>query len=133
MSAELPKWAEDEINSINDSSFKVVEVWKGTGYFLDIDEKNRKADVQFYEKLPHGKHIVTIDVPEGIRMGDFMKGFVYGYKVRILKAPFSSRLTEFLREALSVEMDGIYRFELESLQLLDVETDLAGSQDLFEE
>jgi len=127
VSSELPKWAEDEINSITDSSFKQVETWEGTGYFLDIDEKNRKADVQFYEKLPVGKHIITIDIPKSIKIDDLMKGFVYGYKVKVLKAPLSKKLVTFLKENLNLDMDGIYRFELESLQLLDVESDLAPS------
>jgi len=125
VSSELPKWAEDEINSITDSSFKQVETWEGTGYFLDIDEKNRKADVQFYEKLPVGKHIVTLDIPKSIKINDLTKGFVYGYKVKVLKAPLSKKLVTFLKENLDIDMDGIYKFELESLQLLDVESDLA--------
>jgi hypothetical protein len=124
VSSELPKWAEDEINSITDSSFKHVETWEGTGYFLDIDEKNGRADVQFYEKLPVGKHIVTLNIPKSIKIADLMKGFVYGYKVKILKAPLSEKLVKFLKENLNIDMDGIYQFELESLQLLDVESDL---------
>ena len=125
MSSELPKWAEDEINSITSSSFKLVESWEGTGYFLELDEKDRKADVQFYEKLPIGKHIVTVSIPKSVNMNDLMKGFVYGYRVKILKAPLSDKLIKFLKESLNIDMDGIYQFELESLQLLDVESDLA--------
>ena len=125
MSTELPNWAEDEINSITASLFKHVESYEGTGYFLELDEENRKADIQFYEKLPVGKHIVTVSIPKSIKMGDLMKGFVYGYRVKILKAPLSDKLVKFLKENLNMDMDGIYQFELESLQLLDVESDLA--------
>jgi len=125
MSTELPKWAEEEINLITASSFKQLESYEGTGYFLELDEENRKADVQFYEKLPVGKHIVTVSIPNSIKMGDLMKGFVYGYKVKILKAPLSDKLVKFLKENLNIDMDGIYQFELETLQLLDVESDLA--------
>jgi len=125
LSTELPKWAEDEINSITASSFKHMESYEGTGYFLELDEENRKADIQFYEKLPVGKHIVTVSIPKSMKMGDLMKGFVYGYKVKILKAPLSDKLVKFLKENLNMDMDGIYQFDLESLQLLDVESDLA--------
>jgi len=125
VNSELPKWAEDEINSITNASFKHAETWEGTGYFLDIDEKNRKADVQFYEKMPVGKHIVTLNIQKSIKIADLMKGFVYGYKVRILKSPLSNQLVKFLKENLNIEMDGVYQFELESLQLLDVESDLS--------
>ncbi|MFQ5920821.1 MAG: hypothetical protein ACE5JV_02255 [Nitrososphaerales archaeon] len=127
MSGELPKWAEEEINSIKESSFKLGEAWEGTGYFLDIDEKKRTADIQFYEKLPVGKHIVTVEIPGGVKIEDFMKGLVYAYKVKVLKAPLSEKLVKFLQDNLSMSMDAIYRFQLESLQLLDVESDLAPS------
>ncbi|RMF29436.1 MAG: hypothetical protein D6752_06015 [Candidatus Nitrosothermus koennekii] len=119
MSEELPKWAEDEINSITEESFKVVDRWEGTGYFLDIDEKNRRVDIQFYEKLPIGKHIITVEVPEDIDISKFMKGFVYMYKVKVLKADFSEKLTKYLKENLNLNMDGVYRFVLESLEMLD--------------
>ncbi|MFQ5969123.1 MAG: hypothetical protein ACE5J2_01325 [Nitrososphaerales archaeon] len=125
MSTELPKWAEDEINSITSSSFKQMDIWEGTGYFLEIDEKKHKADVQFYEKLPIGKYIISVTLSRSINVNDLMKGFVYNYKVKVLKAALSEKLTEYLKENLKIEMDGVYQFELESLQLLDVESDLA--------
>ncbi len=130
MSEELPKWAEDEINAINEESFRIIDRWEGTGYFLDIDEKNRKADIQFYEKLPIGKHIITVEVPANIDISKFMKGFVYMYKVNVLKADFSEKLTKYLKENLNVSMDGVYRFVLDSLELLeDVGSDIESEQE----
>jgi hypothetical protein len=117
--SELPKWAEDEINSITENSFKVIDRWEGSGYFLDIDERNRKADIQFYEKLPIGKHIITIDIPTSIDMSKFMKGFVYLYKVDVLKAEISDKLQKYLKDTFNVDMNGVYRFVLASLELLD--------------
>lgn len=127
MSSELPKWAEDEINSIKDSSFKPLDAWEGTGYFLDIDEENRKADVQFYEKVPVGKHIVTASIPNSIKIDELMKGFVYAYKLKVLKAPLSDKLVKYLKENLNMDMDGVYQFEIESLEMLDVDAGLASS------
>jgi hypothetical protein len=127
MSTELPKWAEDEINSITESSFKQMDSWEGTGYFLDIDEKNRKADIQFYERLPVGKHIVTANIPKNIKIDDLMKGFVYAYKLKVLKASLSDKLVKFLKESLNLDIDGIYQFEIESLEMLDVDAGLAPS------
>ena len=75
--------------------------------------------------MPVGKHIVTLNIQKSIKIADLMKGFVYGYKVRILKSPLSNQLVKFLKENLNIEMDGVYQFELESLQLLDVESDLS--------
>ncbi len=129
MSEELPEWAETEINSIRDESFNVVDTWEGTGYFLDIDEKDRKVDIQFYEKLPIGRHIVTVETPDSIDMKKFMKGFVYTYKIKVLKAPFSERLTKYLKERLNLNMDGVYRFILDSYELLDDVSDTLEVQE----
>jgi hypothetical protein len=125
VSTELPKWATEEIDSITDASFKFLDTYEGTGYFLDMDEKNRKADIQFYEKLPVGKHIVTVEVPKSIKMDSLMKGFVYTYKVKILRAPLSEKLIKYLAENLNMNIKGVDRFELESCEMLeDVEADL---------
>ncbi len=117
--SELPKWAEDEINSITDSSFKIEGEWEGTGYFLDIDGKERLVDINFYEKLPNGKHIITARVSNALNMDEFRKGIVYTYRLRILKASISDRLAEYLRKNFNLNMDGVYRFELYSLEPLE--------------
>ncbi|MBE44835.1 MAG: hypothetical protein CMO16_06645, partial [Thaumarchaeota archaeon] len=98
MSNEFPEWAEKEINSITNSSFIPQDDLEGTGYFLDIDKKNRKADFQFYEKLPTGKHIVTANIPKNIKIDELMKGFVYICKLKILKASLSTKLSNYLKE-----------------------------------
>lgn len=129
MSKDLPRWAEDEINSITEESFKVIDTWQGTGYFLDIDEKARKVDIQFYERLPIGRYIITVEVPEQLDMSKFMKGFVYMYKVNVLKAEFSERLIKYLKDELNVNMDGVYRFVLAELELIDdVDEGIASSE-----
>jgi len=127
MSNEFPEWAEKEINSITNSSFIPQDDLEGTGYFLDIDKKNRKADIQFYEKLPIGKHIVTANIPKNIKIDELMKGFVYVYKLKILKASLSTKLSNYLKENLNVDMDYIYQFEVQSLEMLDVGGDLTSS------
>ena len=127
MSNEFPEWAEKEINSITNSSFIPQDDLEGTGYFLDIDKKNRKADIQFYEKLPIGKHIVTANIPKNIKIDELMKGFVYICKLKILKASLSTKLSNYLKENLNVDMDYIYQFEVQSLEMLDVGGDLTSS------
>ena len=74
----LPKWAEDEIRS---AQFGQPEVITRTGYFLDIYESDYKVDIQVYEQMPDGRTIVEgLDVPQSMKVSDFMKGFVYEYK-----------------------------------------------------
>ncbi|MCS6767961.1 MAG: hypothetical protein RMJ59_05470 [Candidatus Nitrosocaldus sp.] len=117
--SELPKWAEDEINSITDSSFRLEQEWEGTGYFLDIDGDGRLVDINFYERLPNGKHIITARVSDTLDIDGFRKGIVYTYRVRVLKAPISDRLAEYLKSNFNLHMDGVYRFELYSLEPLE--------------
>jgi hypothetical protein len=118
----LPKWAEDEIRS---AQFGQPEVITRTGYFLDIYESDYKVDIQVYEAMPDGRTIVEgLDVPKSIKISDFMKGFVYEFKVKVFTAPLTAKVVELLKTKFGLDMNAIYRFELQELQLMDVESDL---------
>ena len=121
----LPKWAEDEIKSVN---FGDPQTVSRTGYILDIYEKDFKVDIQVYEPLPDGRTIVEgLDVPMTMKISEFMKGFVYEFKIKMYKGKLSAQLADLLKSKYALEMDSIYRFEMEDLQMLDVESDVARS------
>lgn len=121
----LPKWAEDEIKSVN---FEDPQTVSRTGYILDIYEKDFKVDIQVYEPLPDGRTIVEgLDVPTNMKISEFMKGFVYEFKIKMYKGKLSSQLADLLKSKYALAMDSIYRFEMEDLQMLDVESDVAKS------
>jgi hypothetical protein len=118
----LPKWAEDEIRS---AQFGQPEVITRTGYFLDIYESDYKVDIQVYEAMPDGRTIVEgLDVPKSMKISDFMKGFVYEFKVKVFTAPLTAKVVELLKTKFELDMKAIYRFELQFLQLMDIESDL---------
>jgi hypothetical protein len=118
----LPKWAEDEIRS---AQFGQPEVITRTGYFLDIYESDSKVDIQVYEAMPDGRTIVEgLDVPKSMKISDFMKGFVYEFKVKAFTAPLTAKVVELLKTKFGLDMNAIYRFELQELLLMDVESDL---------
>ena len=122
---ELPKWAEDEIRS---APFGQPEVIIRTGYILDIYETDYKVDIQVYEPMPDGRTIVEgLDVPRSMKMSDFMKGFVYEFQIKVFMAPLSAKVVELLSTKFSLDMKAIYRFELQELQLMDVESDVTNS------
>jgi hypothetical protein len=124
----LPKWAEDEIRS---AQFGQPEVITRTGYFLDIYESDYKVDIQVYEQMPDGRTIVEgLDVPKSMKMSDFMKGFVYEYKIKVFMASLSAKAVELLKTEFDLDMKAIYRFELQELQLMDVESDLPAASSL---
>jgi hypothetical protein len=132
----LPKWAEDEIKSVK---FEDPQTVSRTGYILDIYEKDFKVDIQVYEPLPDGRTIVEgLDVPTAMKISEFMKGFVYEFKIKMYKGKLSSKLADLLKSKYALDMDSIYRFEMEDLQMLDVESDVAtgsneGSADADDE
>ena len=118
----LPKWAEDEIKSVQ---FGEPEILTRTGYILDIYENDFKIDIQLYEALPDGRTIIEgLHVPRSSKIVDFMKGVVYEFKIKMFHGSLSSKLVELLRTKFAIEMDTIYRFDLEELQMMDVESDL---------
>lgn len=118
----LPKWAEEEIKS---AQFGKPETIARTGYILDIYESDFKIDIQVYEPMPDGRSIVEgLDVPKTMKISDFMKGFVYEFKIKVFTAPLSAKVVELLKTKFGLDMKAIYRFELHELQMMDVESDL---------
>jgi len=127
----LPKWAEDEIKS---AQFGKPETIARTGYILDIYESDFKVDIQVYEPMPDGRSIVEgLDVPKTMKIADFMKGFVYEFKVNVFTAPLGAKVVELLKTKFALDMKTIYRFELYELQLMDVESDLPTASSSAEE
>jgi hypothetical protein len=122
---KLPEWAELEIKSVQFGDEQVV---KRSGYILDTYENDFKIDIQLYEPLPDKRTIVEgLDVPKSLIIGDFKKGFVYEFKIKMFKGDLSARLVEFLKTKFSLDMDAIRRFELEDLQLMEIESDVSSS------
>ena len=129
--APLPKWAEDEIKSVQ---FGDPEILTRSGYILAVYEGVYKIDLQVYEALSDGRTIIEgLDVPKNLKISDFLKGFIYEFKIKMFKGELSSKLVELLKLTYNLEMSAIYKFELEDLQLMDVESDIQASAGTDEE
>jgi len=121
----IPKWAEDEIKSVQ---FDQPENLTRTGYILDIYGTDYKIDIQLYESLPDGRNIIEgLDVPRSMKLDNFSKGYVYEFRIKMYRGPLSQKVTEFLQTKFELDMKMIYKFELEELQLMDVESDSTES------
>jgi hypothetical protein len=117
----LPEWAENEIKFAN---FQEYDTINRTGYFLDINEQKKKADIQLYEALPDGRTIIEeIEISDKIKINELMKGFVYEYKIKISKSTISEQLSELLKTKYQLDINEIYKFDLEYAQMMDVESD----------
>jgi hypothetical protein len=55
-----------------------------------------------------------------------MKGFVYEFKIKMYEGKLSSELTDLLKSKYALDMNALYRFEMENLQMLDVESDVSA-------
>lgn len=123
--ASLPNWAEDEIKSVQ---FGDPEILTRSGYILAVYEDAYKIDLQIYEALSDGRTIIEgLDVPKNLKIADFLKGSIYEFKIRMFKGELSAKLVELLKTKFNLEMSAIFRFELEDLQLMDVESDFQAS------
>lgn len=114
---DIPEWVTDEIQN---AKFKKPEELKKTGYILEFYKDDDKIDVQLYDGVEDGRHIVTMDLVKGIKIDDLLKGEVYEFVFDQHKAPLSKKVTEFLEKEKEIEMKAIYQFELKSLELMDV-------------
>jgi hypothetical protein len=68
-----------------------------------------------------------------MKISDFMKGFVYEFNVKVFTAPLSAKVVELLKSKFALEMKAIYRFELQELQMMDVESDMPTASSSDEE
>jgi hypothetical protein len=126
---EIPEWVTDEIQN---AKFKKPEELKGSGYILEFYYEDNKVDVQLYDAVEDGRHIVTMDVVKDIKIDDLLKGEVYEFIFDQHKAPISKKVSEFLEKEKEIEMKAIYQFELKSLELLDANPSKPVKEDLEE-
>ena len=114
---EIPEWVTDEIQN---AKFKKPEEMKKAGYILEFYYEDNKVDIQLYENVEDGRHIVTMDVVKDIKMDDLLKGEVYEFVFDQHKAPLSKKCSEFLEKEKEIDMKAIYQFDLKSLELMEV-------------
>ncbi|MDH3794721.1 MAG: hypothetical protein OER78_06550, partial [Nitrosopumilus sp.] len=108
---DIPDWVSDEIQN---AKFKKPEEIKKSGYILEFYYDDNKIDVQLYDAVEDGRHIVTMDVAKKIKIDDLLKGEVYEFVFDQHKAPLSKKVSEFLEKEKEIEMKAIYQFDLKS-------------------
>jgi hypothetical protein len=126
---DIPDWVSNEIQN---AKFNKPEELKLTGYILELYEGDNKIDVQLYDALEDGRHIVTMDLTKKIKISELEKGVVYEFTFDQHKAPLSKKVSEFLAKEKEIDMNAIYQFELKSLELLDVGSSETVDEDLEE-
>lgn len=115
---KFPTWLAEEISSVKMKKSNTLEL---TGYLLDINKKENKIDVQFYEQLPDGRQIATLVIGEKKMLKNLEEQHnklgeapEFNFKFIVNKASLSDKAKEYLTENYSVTLDNLYGFELES-------------------
>jgi len=126
---DIPDWVTDEIQN---AKFKKPVEMKKSGYILEFYYEDNKLDVQLYDSVEDGRHIVTMDVAKSIKIDDLLKGEVYEFTFEQHKAPLSKKVSEYLTKEKEIDMNAIYQFELKSLELVDVGSNEATNDEVEE-
>ena len=124
----IPDWVTDEIQN---AKFEKPKKLKISGYVLEMYQEDNKIDTQLYEPVEDGRQIVTMDLPEKIKILELEKGLVYEFTFEQHKAPLSKKISEFLEK--EIEMNAIYDFKLKSIKLIDERDSNQASEDKIEE
>jgi hypothetical protein len=126
---DIPDWVTDEIQN---AKFKKPVEMKKSGYILEFYYEDNKLDVQLYDSVEDGRHIVTMDVAKSIKIDDLLKGEVYEFIFEQHKAPLSKKVSEYLTKEKEMDMNAIYKFELKSLELVEVGSNEATNDEVEE-
>ena len=126
---DIPVWVTNEIQN---AKFEKPEELKRTGYILEIYDLDNKIDVQLYDPVEDGRHIVTLDLSKKIKFSDLEKGVVCEFIFDQHKAPLSKKTVEYLQKEKEIDMNAIYQFELKEMELLDVGSSESKNEDLEE-
>ncbi len=98
---DIPDWVSDEIQN---AKFEKPEELKKTGYILEFYDVDNKLDVQLYDPVEDGRHIVTMDLPKKTKIDDLVKGEVYEFVFDQHKAPISKKASEYLDKEKEIEI-----------------------------
>ena len=126
----IPDWVTDEIKN---AKFEKPKKLKISGYVLEMYQEDNKIDTQLYEPVEDGRQIVTMDLPEKIKILELEKGLVYEFTFEQHKALLSKKVSEFLEKEKEIEMNAIYDFKLKSIKLIDEGSSNQAWEDKIEE
>ena len=115
---DIPEWVSNEIQN---AKFGKPKNLKNSGYILEIYKDDNKIDVQLYDQVEDGRHIVTMDLSKGIDIGKLEKGIICEFKFAQLKSELSKKVSEYLAKEKEIEMNAIYQFELKSFDVIDAD------------
>ena len=111
----IPEDINAELTSPNFGKSKLLT---NTGYVLDVNENDKKIDIQLYEPIAGTTILEGLDLSKNIKLNDLEKGIVCEFKLDELKAPLSKKTVEYLGEQ-GITLKELVRYELKEFKVID--------------
>ena len=111
----IPEDINAELTSPNFGKSKLLT---NTGYILDVNEKDKKIDIQLYEPIAGTTILEGLDLSKNIKLNDLEKGIVCEFKLDELKASLSKKTVEYLSEQ-GITLKELVRYELKEFKVID--------------
>ncbi len=109
----------EDINAeLASPNFGKSKLFTNTGYVLDVNEKDKKIDIQLYEPIAGTTILEGLDLSKNIKLNDLEKGIVCEFKLDELKASLSKKTVEYLSEQ-GITLKELVRYELKEFKVID--------------
>ena len=118
MATKKDKIPEDIDNELKSPKFGKPKTHSNSGYILDINETDKKVDIQLYEPLSGTTILEGLELSKTINHNDLEKGVVCEFKLDELKAPLSKKTIEYLK-GQGITLDAIIKFKLKEFKIID--------------
>ena len=112
---EVPEDVNKELES---PKFGKPKSMKISGYILDINEDDKKVDLQLYESVQGTTILEGLNLGKDVNLNDLMKGVVCEFKLNELKAKLSKKTVDYLAEE-GINLKEIIQYEVTEIVVTD--------------
>ena len=112
---EIPEEINKELES---PKFGKPKSMTNSGYILDINEDDKKVDLQLYESVQGTTILEGLNLSKDVKLNDLEKGVVCEFKLNELKAKLSKKTVDYLAEQ-GINLKEIVQYELAEMKIID--------------
>ena len=112
---EIPEEINNELES---PKFGKPKQMTNTGYILDINDKDKKVDLQLYEPVQGTTIIEGLNLSKDVKLNDLEKGIICEFKLNELTAKLSKTTVDYLSEQ-GINLKEIIQYELTEVKIID--------------
>ena len=112
---EIPEDINKELES---PKFGKPKSTTNSGYILDINEDDKKVDLQLYESVQGTTILEGLSLGKDVNLNDLMKGVVCEFKLNELKAKLSKQTVDYLAEQ-GINLKEIIQYEVAEIKVID--------------